>query len=613
MSAVRSVDAPGSPRLVILAALVLAVACLYWARAVFIPITLALLFTFLLSPVVGLARRTGLSQVPAVVAVVGLGLLLAIGLSWGLFNQVTTLANDLPRYRETIARKIADVQRVGKGGALKNVEETAKDVMAQIEGTTPVAEKPLAVVVSPPHPLWQLPRIIESLGSAAFVLVLLIFMLVQQRELRARFVRLFGHERLAETTRSLDEAGARISRYLLAQSGLNASFGATIGLGLFLLGVPFALIWGVFAALLRFIPYVGAWAAALVPLVVSLAVFDGWMKPLLIAGLFAVTEAIMAFVLEPLFFGRSAGVSSLALLIAAGFWTWLWGPIGLALATPLTACLVVFSRAIPGLEFIEILMSDESGIDAHITYYQRVLADDAQEAAELVGKAAKTGSVEVAFDSILAPALARARHDREMGRLTPAEYAYVLDSTREVLDRIACVPPEKVTEPTVLRSESTPVAVAGCPVRDEADRVVLEMLARLLEPAEYRVQVGPAGGLVSEMMASVQAAQPGLICVSSLEGTGRTRHLVKRLRTACPEIPILVGCWGLQSSAEVRPELVAAGANDVVTTLAEARGAGLRLHQSSARQSPGQTETMPLPSRPPGRVDLEPAVRDPQA
>ncbi len=591
MSAVRSVDVP-SPRLVILAALVLAVACLYWARAVFIPITLALLFTFLLSPVVGLARRTGLSQVPAVVVVVGLGLLLAIGLSWGLFNQVTTLANDLPRYRATIARKIADVQRVGKGGALKNVEETAKDVMAQIEGTTPVAEKPLAVVVSPPHPLWQLPRIIESLGSAAFVLVLLIFMLVQQRELRARFVRLFGHERLAETTRSLDEAGARISRYLLAQSGLNASFGATIGLGLFLLGVPFALIWGVFAALLRFIPYVGAWAAALVPLVVSLAVFDGWMKPLLIAGLFAVTEAIMAFVLEPLFFGRSAGVSSLTLLIAAGFWTWLWGPIGLALATPLTACLVVFSRAIPGLEFIEILMSDESGIDAHITYYQRVLADDEQEAAELVGKAAKTGSVEVAFDSILAPALARARHDRETGRLTPAEYAYVLDSTREVLDRVARVP-EEVTEPTFLRSESMPVAVAGCPVRDEADRVVLEMLARLLEPAEYRVQVAPAGGLVSEMMAAVQAAQPGLICVSSLEGTGRTRHLVKRLRTACPGIPILVGCWGLQSSAQVRPELVAAGANDVVTTLAEARGAGLRLHQSSARQNPGQTETMP--------------------
>ena len=594
MTASRAVDAHGSSRLIILAALVLAIGCLYWARAVFIPIALALLIAFLLSPVVGLVRRACLRQVPAVVSVVTLTVLLALGLSWGLFNQVTTLANDLPSYRATIMRKISDVQRVGKGGAFKKVEDTAKDVLAEFERSSPAAPKPIPVTIAWPNPLWQLPLIIEPLGSAVLVLVLVIFMLVQQRELRARVVRLFGHERLAETTRALDEAGERISRYLLTQTGLNAAFGATIMLGLFLLDVPFALVWGFFAALLRFIPYVGAWAAALVPIVMSLAVFDGWVKPLLIAGLFAVTEGVIAFVLEPLFFGRSAGVSSIALLIAAAFWTWLWGPIGLALATPLTVCIVVFSRTVSGLEFIEILGSDEPGVDAHITYYQRVLADDEQEAAELVGEAAKTGSIETAFDSILVPAVARARHDRETGQLTPVEYARVIESTRVVLERADLAP--AATSPG---AGAAPITVAGCPAQDEADRVALQMLDRLLAPAGYALQIAPVGGLVSELMAIVQAALPGLICLSSVEGSGRTRHLVKRLRSACPETPILVGCWGLRSG-DVRAELTAAGADDVVATLTEARVAVLRL----TRQSPGETGV----TTPTDWVDLEPTV-----
>jgi predicted PurR-regulated permease PerM len=603
-------DTHGSPRLVILGGLVLAVACLYWARLVFIPIALALLITFLLSPVVGLVRRTGLGQVPAVIVVVTLTLLLSGGLGWALFSQLTTLADDLPHYRATIARKIADVQRVRKGGAIKKVEDTAKDVMAQIERTTPATQKPLPVVVTGPHPLWQLPRIIEPLGSAVFVFVLLVFMLIQQRELRARIIRLFGHERLAETTRALDEASAKISRYLLTQSGLNASFGVAIMVGLFALEVPFALVWGFFGALLRFIPYVGAWVAALIPIAMSLAVFDGWMKPLLIAALFVVTELITAFVLEPLFYGRSAGVSAIALLIAAAFWAWLWGPIGLALAIPITVCLVVFSRTVKGLEFIEILVSDESGVEPHITYYQRVLAADEQEAAELVRDAAKAESSEAAYDSILVPALARARHDRETGQLTRIEYAHIIESTRQVLERAAQPAPEGTTG-TISPGPGTPsVTIAGCPADDEADRIVLEMLARLLEPAGYAVQIPPAGGLVSEMMAAVLASRPSLICLGSLEGGGRARHLVKRLHGACPDTPILVGCWGLRGAAELRTELRAAGADDVVSSLAEARVAALRLTRSSARLSPSATGATPAESTRAGWVDLEPAVKE---
>jgi predicted PurR-regulated permease PerM len=576
VSSLKSVDAPGTSRLGVLGAMILAIACLYWARIVFIPIALAILTTFLLSPVVALLRRLGLHRVPAVVLVLVLTVLLAVGLGWALFSQITVLADDLPQYRTTIARKINDVQRMGRGGTLQKVEETAHDVMAQIERTHPPDTKPLAVTVSSPNPLWQLPKIAEALGGAVFVFVLVAFMLIQQRELRARVVRLFGRDRLAETTRALDEAGARISRYLLTQTALNASFGATIAIGLFVLGLPFALTWGALAALLRFIPYAGAWIAAALPVLVSLAVFDGWVKPLLIVGLFAVSETIVAFVLEPWFFAKSAGVSSIALLVSVAFWAWLWGPIGLALAIPLTVWLVVFSHTVKGLEFIGILVDEDPGLDPHVIFYQRVLAGDDQEAAELVREAVKTGSDRTAYDTILVPALARARRDHEAGQLPNDEYTHVIETTRAVLDQTVAADPAP-GHATLAREVPERVRIAGCPVRDEADRVVLATLSRLLEADGYAMQIASAGALVSETIAAVTAMSPASIFVSSLEESGRARHLVKRLRAVCPETTIVVGCWGPQGSASLRADLCAAGADDVVTTLGQARSDLLRL------------------------------------
>jgi len=326
----------------------------------------------------------------------------------------------------------------------------------------------------------------------------------------------------------------------------------------------------------------------------------------LVAGLFAGIETLIVFVLEPLFYGRSAGVSAIALLIATAFWAWLWGPIGLALAVPLTVCLVVFSRAIKGLEFIEILVSDDSGVEPNITYYQRVLAGDEQEAVELIREAAKTGSLEAAYDAILVPALARARHDREAAQLTPVEYAHVIESTRQVLERATEAAQERAPLVISPGPATAPITIAGCPVDDEADRVVLEMLARLLGLAAYRVHVTQAGGLVAEMAAAIQALRPSLICLGALEGIGRARHLVKRLRVAFPDFPILVGCWGLHG-AEPRRELRAAGADDVVSSLAEARTSALRLTRSSARQSPRASRTTPSG---PDWVHLEPAVKE---
>ena len=573
------------PQPIVLAGLVLAVACLYWARGVFIPIALAMLFAFLLSPAVAVLRRTRLPQVAAVLVVVMLACLIAGGFGWALFTQCTALANDLPRYRATLVRKIAEIQKVGRGGTIEKVEDTAKDVLAQIEKTNPPQQKPLPVIMSSPHPVWQIPRFIEPVGSAILVLMLLVFMLTQQRDLRARVIRLFGEDRLAETTRVLDEAGERISRYLLTQTGLNAFVGIAIATGLFFLGMPFALVWGFFAALLRFIPYVGAWAAALLPIFMSLAVLDGWLTPVLIAMLFILIEGVTAFVLEPLFCARSAGVSPIALLIAAAFWAWLWGPIGLALAIPLTVCLVVFSRTVNGLEFVGILVADEPGLPQHVIYYQRAFAGDTQDAAALVAEAAKAGSRERAYDDVLVPALARARHDREAGQLTPDEYARVIEATREVLDRVERGAADGASPAPGAPPAAASIVVAGCPARDEADRLVLEMLGRLLGPTGLALRVGLAGGLVSETVSRIQAARPSLVCLGSLEGTGRAWHLAKRLRMACPETPIVVGCWGLRGHPPTRTKLDLVGVDDVVTSLGDARNAVLRLTSLDAMRT----------------------------
>jgi predicted PurR-regulated permease PerM len=571
---------PFGRRFVLLAGMVLTVACLYWARVVAIPLALALLLAFLLSPLVALARRLGLPRVLAAVSVGVFALLVAAALGWALTAQIAALVNDLPKYRVTITRKISDIQQAGRGGTLEKMEATAKDVMRQIEKGAPpdpAAEKPVPVVVSQPNKMWSIQNLLEPLGSAFLVIVLLFFVLIQQRELRARVVRLFGHDKLAVTTRLLDEAGHRISRYLLMQSLINGSFGLAIGVGLYLLGVPFALALGFFAGMLRFIPYVGAWAAALMPIVLSLAVFDGWTKPLLITGLFIVTEVTVAFVLEPLIFSWSAGVSALALLVAAAFWTWLWGPIGLVLSTPLTVLLVVFARTVDGLEFVEILLSDDSGVKPSVTLYQRLLAGDADEAVDLMEEAVESSSLEAAFDTLVAPALARARRDRRSRQLSRVEYARIVEVTRRLVEGRPADPPAGPAGAPDQMAAAT--VVAAVPLRDAMDEAGLAMLGRLLAPASFLVHIAPPGPPSVETVAALEAAGAALVCVGAIGPGGgrRLRHLVKRLREVAPDTPILVLQCGVARTAARRRALRAAGANAFATSLARARVEALRL------------------------------------
>ncbi|MDP2700848.1 MAG: AI-2E family transporter, partial [Candidatus Rokubacteria bacterium] len=393
-----------------------------------------------------------------------------------------------------------------------------EDVVGEIQKTDKpgvTRQKPVAVILEPPSILAHLPTLLQALASAVVVTVLMIFMLLERREIRDRVILLIGYRRMTATTRALDEAGARISRYLLMQSIINGGFGVAVGLGLFLIGVPYAVIWGSLAAALRFIPYVGAFVAVLLPLALSLAVFPGWLQPALVVGLFLVLEVVTS-VMEPWLYGQSAGISQVALLIAVIFWTWLWGPIGLLLATPLTVCLIVLGKHLPALGFIVVLMGDRPVIEAKARYYQRLLARDQDEAADIVEAYVSADGRESVYDAVLLPALYYAKQDRDRGLLSEGDTQFVGQATREILDVLVLdAPAPSERDPGDLSvSDSgadTRVRIVGCPARDEADALALEMVRHLLDPARYRIEMIGASMLTAEVVAWVDLHRPALL------------------------------------------------------------------------------------------------------
>jgi predicted PurR-regulated permease PerM len=324
-----------SPSFFLLPTVVLIIASLYWAQAVLIPVAISILLTFLLSPVAESLERLGLGRVFSVILIVILAFSFLAAVGWIVTLQLTSVANELPIYRKNIEQKIADIRGAGKGGALEKVQKTAEEVKKELEKKDEPAKaqpKPREVVVQGEQSstFWPLPidiaPMFERLASGGLAIVLVIFMLIQREDLRNRLIRLVGYGRLTTTTRALEEASQRISRYLLMQSIINVSFGVTVAVALWLIGLPYALLWGFLAAMLRFSPYVGPWAAAIMPSALSLIVFAGWMWTALVVAVFLVLELINNMILEPLLYGESAGVRS-RLLVAVAFWTWLWGPV----------------------------------------------------------------------------------------------------------------------------------------------------------------------------------------------------------------------------------------------------------------------------------------------
>jgi predicted PurR-regulated permease PerM len=582
-----------------LASFAIALGLLYSAKVILVPIALAVLLSFVLNPVVSRLHRWGLNRVASVILVALFAIFLFGGIGMGLILQIKELGEQLPQYQENIARKIAAFREAGKGNILEKVQDTVNVVQQRLKEkqnqneTTP-EPVPVQVVHSNFSELGLFAgSAMESFATAGLVIVLVVFMLIYREDLRGRIIRLIGHGRLLVTTRAIDEANHRISRFLVMQFAINASMGIALGIGLFLIGVPYALLWGALAAAMRFIPYVGSWLVGALLLAFSVAVFPGWTQALLVSALFVILELLTSQAMEPLLLGHSMGVTPVALLIAATFWTWLWGPVGLALSTPLTTCLVVLGKYVPYLEFLSILLGDEGKLDAEIGFYQRLVARDQDEAVGMIEDYLKDHPAEMVYDDILVPALVVAKRDRARSELTTDDEQFIYQVTRDILnDILPSQSPQPVGNEIKLAEHAGPqLVVLGCPARDEADELALHMFRQLLGMAQSaaEVEVLSAKSLAGEILARIKEHPPTLVCIAATppDGLAQARYLCKRLLSIVPEQKIIIGRWGglTENSEYIRGRLLDACACQVATTLIESRSQCLPFIQFAANNS----------------------------
>lgn len=575
-------------------------ATLYLARDLLIPLALATLLTFLLAPLVSRLER-GVGRIGAVLLVVTLILVTTGAAGWVLTRQLVDLATKLPDYKENIQKKLRSI-KLPAGGRFTQfaatVEELKKDLPgAEARETAQVPGKAATTVLTEPSSRPALPvQIIETskatpfqllqvilapvlgpIGTAGLVLLLVVFMLLKREDLRSRLIRLIGQGNISATTRAMDDAGARVARYLLMQFVLNVIYGIPVAIGLYFIGVPNAVLWGACAAVLRFIPYLGPWIGAGIPIALSLAVSPGWIMPLLTIGLFVGLELLSNNVLEPWLYGSSTGVSPIALIFAAICWTWLWGPVGLVLSTPMTVCLVVMGRHIPQLAFLSVVLSNEEALTPAEDCYYRLLTVGEQDEMELVEGYLKAHSLAALYDSVLIPVITAVEIDLRLELLDDVQHAHVEQSLRDIVEDLgASLPgsPGTDRDKAVPEQGLTPAGRVYClPARAERDELAGAMLVQLLQHQGFEAQAAPTKLGIGELVGLVEAAGVDIVCISVVAPSTvlHARYLCMKLRALAPERPIVVGLWGATGNATAATRRVRdAGANEVVTTLADA-------------------------------------------
>lgn len=570
-----------------LASFLLVAGLLYWAQAILIPIALAILLTFLLSPLVIRLQRLGVPKPLAVPLVVLASLAVVFAIGWMIAIQLTQLVEELPQRRvqineniNTIAKTLKSADRSDDEGSIGSlVDEIRTNIEEEMEEKPPasVAEYfenfAIPVEVRPPDEqvissslAGYVTVAVEPMATLGLALVLVLFMLFKREDLRNRIVTLSGRANLAVTTKALDEAGQRIARYLLMQFIINVTYGLTFALGLFFLGVEYAALWGVTAAILRYVPYIGPWVAGSLPVLHSLLTSSGWGQPLGTVGLVIVLELLSNNVMEPLLYGRGVGVSEVAVILSAVFWGWLWGPIGLVLATPLTACLVVAGRYVPAMSIFHRVLSDVSEVEPHVVYYQRLLARDEEEAEELFDERIIGTSLIEACSEVIIPALTSVKRDRMRGLIADDQERYILESVEEHLEE---TPVGGVVSAPV-PAEKLPLVI-GYAVRDPEDDVALVILKRLLPAELCRFEILSSDMLLSEVADRIRELKPAGLCIIGLPPGGLThaRSTCKRLRSLMPELKIALGRWGRPIPDKHRAALREMGASYIGQSPAE--------------------------------------------
>ena len=561
-----------SSKAAILVMMGIIIVALYLAKEILIPISLALLLSFLLTPLVQQLQRFKIPHTISVFITAVFAFAVIAVLVWVIAHQTLSLAEDLSKYKAHFITRIHSLRILGSN--LGKTKETVNELSNELSKTThgsPVEQNATKVeVVKQPLSSLELMRaalepLLAPLATAGIVVVFVIFMLLKREDLRDRLIKLTGPGSLHITTQALNDAAERVSRYLRMQLLINSLMGVAIGVGLTLIGVPNAILWGCIAAVLRFVPYIGSWIAAALPITLALGVFDTWTPVVLTFSLFVVLELTTAYVIEPWLYGSHTGVSSIALIVAAVFWTWLWGPVGLLLSTPLTVCLVVMGKYIPQLEFLDVMLGDEPVLGPGERFYQRLVATNPEEAEQIVHDQLEQSSFLAVSDTVFIPALIRARQDHEQAGLDTHRFERVLDYMREIVSDI------QDKSDTTEERESAPFVLC-LPAHETADEIASELFAHSLN--EERISAGAErDALASELLNLVEKHSPAVICISALRPSAviHSRYLCKRLRMKNSEIPIVVGLWNYDGTLEqATNRIMESGATKVVTSFAEA-------------------------------------------
>ena len=598
----------------VLVIMVAVVAVLHFAQDVLVPVALAIMLAFLLAPLVSRLERWGVNRPIAVALTTLVAFAVLAVLVFLVANQFLRFVEELPSYRENLLAKIRSFAGGAQGGGLERSVETVKELSDELQKSTPGKPDAFGItkvqIVDPPPNATQVLRglfgpLIGPLSTAAVVIVFVIFMLLQREDLRDRLVRLLGSGQMHTTVTALDDAAQRVSRYLLMQTLINAIQGTVVAAGLYMIGVPNALLWGALTVVLRFIPYLGPLLAAIGPIALALAFFPGWTEPLMVVGLILTLELITNNVLEPRLYGSSVGVSSFALIVAAVFWTWLWGTAGLFLATPLTVCLAVMGKYIPQLEFVSVILGDQPVLELRERVYQRLLANDANEAQDLIDGAVQNTSLLEVIDQIVLPALRFAEQDHERGAISIDKRGALIDQLAELIDNLPAPPvlpataanaaattpssadtnarqPDSAEIPSAAGRAPLRLSVLFLPAADRADALAAELLARVLAPSEFNTEVLGSATLKGEMLERVAQSQPDVIFISAMPPAAliHARYLCQKLRSRFAAVPIVVGLWDARGELQKATDrLSAAGATRIITNAAAAVEELARLRQ----------------------------------
>jgi predicted PurR-regulated permease PerM len=596
-----------------------AIAVLYLAETVVVPLALAILFSFLLSPLVTLLERIRLPRVLAIVVVI-LAAGMVIGtIGWTVFNQLVSVTDHMAGFTYNINRKL-DALKPNKSTSFSRAEQELNRLAQEIgaldlnvdSSQSNQTKKPLGASTDHPIAVQEVGKsgrldtihgVLGSLVSVFLVVVFTFFMLLQREDLRNRLIRLTGRGHLNLMTQAMDEAGHRVSRYLALQLLVNTCYGTLIFVALYFLALPHALLWGALAGILRFIPYIGAPVAALLPTIFSIAVYTQWTPTLLIMAVFFFMEVMTANFIEPHVYGKQTGLSPLAILVAAVFWTLIWGPIGLILSVPLTVCLVVVGSHVPSLKFLTVLLGDQPVMRPEAHYYQRLLAGDAQEAGQVLDSYVKEDSVAAAYDGVVIPALGMFEQDRHRNALDQETVTFITETAQEQVEELGLrsdesqpAHPAIETVPNVsppMSADKQPAPPSGIArrvvcvaVRDDSDEIVATMLAQLLRRAGHSAKTVPMKS-VDHVIAAVLDVRPDVVCLSALPpyALSYARTLYEALHSRQSNIDILIGLWNYGGDLAKAAKVITGDQEyPICVTLAEA------VARVSRREAPAKPE-----------------------